>query len=412
MRVAMKRRRRLRGLCLVAIVALLGSIDTSARAVKPMFARECNAIDLSPLYATDHTVFCGRTLGSNGINQIVISRSTDAGRSWAEKTYSVTTTEAQPQIHAFIFPDSYATTHRMFIQSGQSILGPSPLDPATLIVYAPYGGAGSQDPDLTPIASTSPLGSTFLLAQQNESYRADLPGLTAVTGTSPAYTTRFLARPTDTYAPYAIGVTGNYNGHVGVVETGLYSCLPNATCAVELHSVPGRSYVASFLGPKTAAGDTIVMQTDGASPDDVNHPSPLITITQDGGKTMTTWAGLTNALRPVINDSVQRRTALHPLGIAWDPRNPKRIIVRASDDEVVAIVRSDDGSKSFRTIATQKTVPWRNNRALTSPSSTSTRLMLTPDGRLFTLGGDHGTLLASSALYCSKDLGVHWSLSC
>jgi hypothetical protein len=389
-----------------AAAGLLAAACVSTHVQAAPVKVRCTVVAMSPQYASDPTLLC---VAPNGAAGVLLSSSNDAGRHWTTKAVALAGHAGNVRVLQLLPAADFATSRYIYLQSSAGVFGGAVGD-LTLSPYSLSGQQAISDYSLTAVDALTPApvthGTAFLYANQLSASRLDppLPVEQPVAGVAGGLTLRFLNVPGG--GLMAVGLTQD-PADSRRNSPALYSCTQLAQCAQQLASTPPGEFRRANVGPLTATGRTIVLQTYSSG-------SLRVFKSVDGGKSLPVWKSVQSILQPFIKAVAFDLTP--SIGITWDPADARRVYLRVFADagfdprlRGTWIYRSDDGGQRWMAVASpRRPVPFNPPSPAGNAPSVVSEITALPGGRLV-LTGDVG---AKEYFFCSADRGRTWRSTC
>jgi hypothetical protein len=457
----MRRRALLTSLALLPLVALPGAGQAAAQLA-------CNAVAIAPDEATSGAMLC-LTVTDDGGNpsqrSVTVRTSHDHGRTWTVKrglglVAQGSATATEPSGGGFgtigttptglFYSAGYDVDRAMYVNlhdatglmrstdDGDTWTVAAPLmsgvDPA-MATFTPYvdrrlGRVNQGGPVLYPIA----VGQTNDVGMSSEgkpvkpygSERLDPPAERVAVGTPEQWDMYYDLPDTGQDTGFAIGRTYGYGpGDFDVfakAHTRLYGCDLDLTCQTLLHAWPDGVFAETHTAEDFGVSGRLYGYTNDLSyltglDSESDHIFDEIE-SLDRGRTWHRWAAV-QALRA----PAQKRGYDAGFTAVPDPAHPRHLLAVGNDfctsrktcdayDKTkahpVSIWESTDGGAHFRRLVSrERLVPGADQKERVQS------LQLTPGGNLLALTGQEpGTGWWGGQynhLWCSKDLGRHWT---
>jgi hypothetical protein len=342
---------------------------------------------------------------------------TDKGHTWRKaSTTGIALSRPDDYVRGVVLSPRYASDRMILVQYARAGLFASTDLGATFTLASPLG-LGRVTPYIATPAVLADVARPLLLhadaAGNDVSMQIDpashaiapvpgTPGDDREFAVSPRYATDGLA--------FAAAMVASADGTFA--SPAVFACSTGFACAESRFQGPARATFDGLwaLPSTTPSGFVVVLRLLVAS-------TPKYWRSTDGGRTFAAWTSVNN-----IGATIAREGSAH-LAVAADPREPKRMYLRASwtgnrtnpPNEQVFV--SDDAGSRWRRVSYGTMVSLRHVGPIPEMAPNSSRetptgfLVAGGAGRLFMLAGGRYNPEYTGP-YCSRDGGKTWARFC
>jgi hypothetical protein len=378
-------------------------------------AAACDTFDVSPFFATDHTVVCAAR-GKGGVS---VEVSQDAGRSWRAIPVTFAGPTTGPDIFKIVVSPGYDTDHTVYLHTSAGLYASRDLSATFVPVDLTASTNAVPFWTLLPLRDSATGVVSFVLADQQQSARITPPAVhEPVPGAAPDLTHAFLA-PRDTgptSEPLALGL----HQIDGIPRPAVYGCNAAFACTELRHTFGPGTALGAWLSPAYPTDDTVVVEV-------ADKTGFTFYRSTDAGRTFAPWRDLMRVVTPLNRALLAHGGSFdQPAALVWDPTNPRRVYLRSTalsgrgGPPYDQLYRSDDAGRTWRRLgyalavvdAPHGTLPWNATFTVQRPIANANQLAVAADGRVFALGEALGGGVDVHGFYCSTDHGAHWSRVC
>jgi hypothetical protein len=420
-----------RAFALVA-VALLPVTPVEAAPPRP----PCLDVAVSPDFARDRTAVCGRLYYDGSTMVAEIYRTRDGGTTWAKARAAglVVDQTGSFAIRPQFSPD-YRSDKRIFLATTTGMYATTDAGDTFLVVDSALRASGLDNPAVyagDPGATGAVLGKRRLMAAVAagaSSARTDVSTGTHQPVIGAGAQTALFVLPTPiapSAQPLALTTERADPSRPDVVSV-LWSCTNDLACSERRYVFPDGFRPVRFWWLPVAKGraELAVLLGRGSS--------YRVMLSADNGVTFRRWTSLERIIEPAARAAGSKSSPA--VGIAFDRALPGRVYARIvgtiplesttwprSAPPAEQIFRSDDGGASWRRVAyglgfrqggRAGTIPW--NVAGPGVQMDRAPIVLASDGRLLIPGakeGESGFVPGTWSVYCSRDGGNRWYVTC
>jgi hypothetical protein len=400
----------------------------SARAVAP--PTECRAFSFSPSFRRDGTAMClaSERSGDEDVQRVYVT--TDGGRRWQRRAGAGLDYPPYTVVGRTWVSPLYASDRSLFVGTTNGIYASRDGGQSFALLTNQIGDGGDSGSAATPYVRTeaptralpgAPTGphTTFVMAAPRGSgtgigsRRLEYPPVAVPVPGSPGLDQRFLIPAAGTPLVLARVESGDVST-ARDDPSQLFGCTQDFACSTPLFRFPveSRHLVHHVFSPGYARDRTLYLTFTGAT------SRPEIWRSTDAGQTF----HLLKAANAVLPRLPRNPEAMIEAQLAVDPGRPSRLFLHVGYWGVLRpngpmppsaqLFRSDDHGAHWSRIGFQL-FPGQRGRRGTLPWNTTDGSLVAPaPGKLFAAGGYASGDRVTGGLFCSVDAGRTWQRTC